>query len=311
MRGIWSDVQKSRLIESLLLRIPIPVFYVSADDLENWSVVDGVQRISTIYDFITGKYPLRGLEYLSKLEDMKYEDLPRNLNRRINETQLIVNVIEPGTPVEVMFNIFRRINTGGMTLNGQEIRHALNPGPVRDYLMKLAQSDEFLAATDNSINKKRMDDRECVLRFLAFHMSSWKKYHKNDLDGHLVDAMKKINQMSNEERCRLEGTFKFAMKAARDIFDHDAFRKRYGVNVRRTQINRALFETWGVGLANCSSTDIRRLIDKRKQVKDNLIELLDYDQEFNDSISYSTGSPQRVKKRFKTVERFIQEQLAC
>lgn len=120
-----------------------------------------------------------------------------------------------------------------------------------------------------------------------------------------------LASVSHQERNKLEETFNFAMQSARDIFDNDAFRKRYGVTVRRTPINGALFETWRVGLAKCSPTQIKRLIDKKKQVKDDLIELLEHDQEFIDSISYSTGSPQRVKKRFKTVENFIQEQLAC
>ena len=103
MRGIWSDLRKSRLIESLLLRIPIPVFYVSADDRDNWSVVDGVQRMSTIFDYIEGHFVLGGLEYLADLTGLQYGELPRNMHRRIGETQLIVNVIEPGTPSEVMF----------------------------------------------------------------------------------------------------------------------------------------------------------------------------------------------------------------
>ena len=130
LAGIWDNTRKSRLIESLLLRIPIPVFYVAADENEIWSVVDGVQRISTIYDYVTDKFRLSRLEYLKKLEGALYTGLPRQMQRRINETQFVVNVIEPGTPPEVMFNIFRRINTGGMALNGQEIRHALHAGPV-------------------------------------------------------------------------------------------------------------------------------------------------------------------------------------
>ena len=121
MAGIWNHQRKSRLIESLLLRIPIPVFYVAADDSDTWSVVDGVQRTSTIYGYVKGDFKLTQLEYLTKFDRLSYEELPRSMQRRIQETQLVVNVIEPGTPEEVMFNIFRRINTGGMTLNGQEI----------------------------------------------------------------------------------------------------------------------------------------------------------------------------------------------
>ena len=117
------------------------------------------------------------------------------MQRRISETQLIFNVIEPGTPPEVMFNVFLRINTGGMTLNGQEIRHALNPGPVREYLKVLAQSGEFTEATSNSIKEIRMADRECVLRFLAFHIEPWEEYAAKGLDGYLGGIMGKINRI--------------------------------------------------------------------------------------------------------------------
>ena len=115
LRGIWKKERKSRLIESLLLRIPIPVFYVAADKSEIWSVVDGIQRMSTIYDYVTGKFSLTKLEYLTWLDGRKHDELPRQMQRRISETQLVVNIIEPGTPAEVMFNVFLRINTGGMT----------------------------------------------------------------------------------------------------------------------------------------------------------------------------------------------------
>ena len=172
LSGIWNPERKSRLIESLLLRIPIPVFYVAADEDEKWAVVDGVQRLSTIRDYVTGKFPLTRLEYRGELDGLRYDDLPRAMQRRISETQFVVNVIEPGTPPEVMFNIFRRINTGGIPLNGQEIRHALNPGPVREYLKTLARSTEFVYATNSSIKPNRMTDRECVLRCRPRRVSS-------------------------------------------------------------------------------------------------------------------------------------------
>jgi hypothetical protein len=129
---IWNAPRKARLIESLLLRIPLPVFYVAADASENWSVVDGLQRMTTINDFVNGIFPLSELEYLTQFNGFKFDDLPRPMGRRISETELVVHVIEPGTPEEVMFNIFSRINTGGMRLNDQEIRHALHKGPARD-----------------------------------------------------------------------------------------------------------------------------------------------------------------------------------
>ena len=195
MSGIWNSERKSRLIESILLRIPIPVFYVAADEQEKWAVVDGVQRISTIYSYVTGKFPLTRLEYREEFNGRLYDSLPRAMQRRISETQIVVNVIEPGTPPEVMFNIFRRINTGGMPLRGQEIRHALNPGSSRAYLKNLAESDEFVVVTDGSVKKDRMADRECVLRFLAFHMEPWEQYAGGSLASYLAAVMKTIDAM--------------------------------------------------------------------------------------------------------------------
>ena len=307
LRGIWNDERKSRLVESLLLRIPIPVFYVAADEADIWSVVDGVQRMSTIYDFVIGKFPLKQLEYLTWLDGQKHNELPRPMQRRISETSLIVNVIEPGTPPEVMFNVFLRINTGGMILNGQEIRHALNPGPVRNYLKELAQSTEFKKATHHSIKEIRMADRECVLRFLAFYINPPEKYATNDLNGYLGKIMEKINGMSSKERDNLAADFKKAMCAALDIFGRYAFRKRISMHDRRRPISKALFESWSVQLARCSPEQIRVLIEKRQDVQGQFIRLMAEDEDFNNAISYSTGTPRRVQKRFQAIKQLVEE----
>lgn len=311
MAGIWNDERKSRLLESLLLRIPIPVFYVAADEDDKWSVVDGIQRTSTIHTYVKGRFRLSRLEYLTRLDGFRYADLPRPLQRRISETQLVVNVIEPGTPQEVMFNIFRRINTGGKMLNGQEIRHALHPGAVRDYLKELAGAKEFLEATDGSIRIDRMADRECVLRFLAFHINPWEEYAANDLDGYLGRTMEKVNAMGSPERTCISQDFRRAMEAAFLIFGNDAFRKRYNYTDTRYPISKALFEAWSVGLARRSDNEIDVLVDQRTQVKERFISLMKEDQDFDTAISYSTGNPVRVKKRFQAIDALLEECLQC
>ena len=303
--GIWSRERKSRLIESLLLRIPIPVFYVAADQDEVWSVVDGLQRTSTIFDYVTGKFPLQRLEYLTNLDGCLFTELPRNMQRRIRETQLVVNVIDPGTPEEVMFNIFRRINTGGVPLNGQEIRHALHPGPVSDYLKELASSEEFKTATDNSVRDRRMEDRECVLRFIAFHVDPWEDYSANDLDGYLGTAMKRVNDMDTPTRAVLAGDFMRAMRGAYRIFETYAFRKRFARQEYRYPINKALFDAWSVGLARLPDDAVDALVDNRERIIDEFISLMNTDAEFVASISASTGDPARVRKRFRTTQELI------
>lgn len=306
LAGIWTPERKSRLIESLLLRIPIPVFYVASDEIDTWYVVDGVQRISTIHDYVKGRLSLTHLEYLTRFNGHSYTDLPRSMQRRIRETQLVMNVIEPGTPEEVKFNIFRRINTGGMTLNGQEIRHALHPGPVRDYLKVLSETDEFLKATDHSINKQRMGDRECVLRFLAFHIDPWDDYSAIDLDSYLGLAMEKINKMKPDVRAEVAEDFGKAMRAAFEIFGEDAFRKRYDLNAGRNRVSKPLFEVWSVGLARRSRQQIATLVNRKQEIINEFMSLLNEDQEFNDAVSYSTGTPARVRKRFRAIDELIE-----
>ena len=307
---MWDNVRKSRLIESLLLRIPIPAFYVAADDEDCWKVVDGIQRMSSINGYINNGFLLRKLEYLTDFEGKLYKDLPRAMQRRMRETELVVNVISPSTPVEVMFNIFYRINTGGVPLNPQEIRNALTPQHVRDYLKELAQSDEFLKATENSIRSNRMADRECILRFLAFHMDHWGNYSTSttDLNTYLTNAMKKIGTLKGEERDQFATDFKKAMDAGFRIFGRDTFRRR-GYDNARTPVNKALLEIWGVALANCSPEQIEILVSKRDALKEESARLMNDDRDFVNAISYSTGNQKRVAKRFTTVEQLVRSML--
>ena len=305
---VWKDTQRSRLIESLLLRIPIPVFYVSADERNNWSVVDGVQRMSTVKRFLDDQdFVLSDLEYLQRFNGNRYSDLPRAMQRRISETQFLVHVIEPTTPKDVMFNIFLRLNTGGTTLTKQEIRHAVHAGPARDFLKRLAESVEFRRATAGSVSPTRMADRELVLRFLAFYMEPWEEYEAGDLDGYLGRAMDSINEVEPAKREELESVFRKSMNTAAEIFGNEAFRKRFAVDDKRLGINRALFESWAVGLARRSSGQLEQLVEKRQRVVEGFRDLLNRDYALVDAISYATGTADRVQRRFRAIDALIEE----
>lgn len=302
---IWDNGRKSRLIESILLRIPLPVFYVASDMQDTWAVVDGLQRLTTIHDYINGEFSLSGLEYLVQFDADRFSDLPRSMQRRIEETELVINIIQPGTPEEVMFNIFSRINTGGLTLNGQEIRHALNKGPARAFLKELAGSDQFLEATTGSVSDMRMAGRECALRFLAFRFTNWREYGTNDLDGFLNAAMQRINGLSAQELARYRADFFRAMETAAAIFGNDAFRKRYDMDAGRNPISKALLEAWAVTLAELDAEERDLLIGRRDEVRREFIDLMVSDREFEVAVSYSTGSPGRVHKRFAAIEELV------
>ena len=215
--GIWKDEAQSRLIKSMLIRIPLPAFYMDATNDEKWLVVDGLQRLTTLKRFMIEKdLRLQGLEFLTHLNGKTYDELPRNYQRRIAETQVTVYLIEKGTPDGVKFNIFKRINTGGLPLSAQEICHALNQGEATKLLAQLAESGDFKRAVDNGIRDDRMADRECVLRYLAFTIAPYTTFTK-DFDSFLNKAMADINKMSAQEREYLRHQFERTMIIARNL----------------------------------------------------------------------------------------------
>lgn len=304
---VWKPTAKSRLIESLLIRIPLPAFYMDATDEDNWLVVDGLQRLSTLRDFvITKTMRLQDLEFLTQFQGLGYDNLPRNYQRRIEETQVTVYLIERGTPPEVKFNIFKRINTGGLPLSAQEIRHALNQGPVTEYLKRLAHSDEFRQATYGGVSDNRMAARECVLRFLAFTLTPPDEYKAADFDSFLSDAMGSLNRMLDTERKKLAGRFVRALNAAHEIFHEAAFRKpRQGR--RLSPVNKALFEVWTVAMDYLSDETLRHLKASPDEVTDKVVNFIRNDHVFLNAISQGTGDATKVKFRFRRFREEVQK----
>lgn len=312
LAGIWSDTVQSRLIESMLIKIPLPAFYMDATDDNRWLVVDGLQRLTTIRRFVVQEeLSLTGMEFLTEYNGKKYSELPRGLKRRIEETDIVIYQIQPGTPDRVKFDIFRRINTGGAPLSSQEIRHALNQGKVTKFLQEVASSRDFLAATDYGVSPKRMDDRECVLRFLAFSMFPPDGYKEDNFDQFLNQVMARANKTEDGELQQYRHRFQKAMKAAIDIFGNDAFRKRYQERGGRYPINKALFEAWSVNLGNLSEDQLKKLTGRKGELKDKFLNLMNNNEDFEAAISQGTGSLKRVKQRFAEIRAIIEEELSC
>jgi hypothetical protein len=303
--GLWSDEQKSRLIESLLIRIPLPAFYFDATDESKWVVVDGLQRLTVFEDFVLRKMRLDNLEFLTQYDQSSFKELPRPLRRRIEESQVTVHLIQPGTPAKAKFIIFRRINTGGLVLTSQEIRHALNQGPAIGLLDTLASSDEFRKATLGSIPTDRMADREFVLRFLAFTRVRYSDYKVPDMDAFLNEQMANLNRMDENKYQDLVSRFKRAMRVAYDLFGDDAFRKRYSKEQRRHPINKALFESWSVRLGQLSDAHMELLVTRKGEVIRRAMNLLNDDREFDQAITQGTKDVKKVQKRFRAIELLV------
>jgi len=306
---LWDDEKQSRLIESILIKFPLPAFYFDGSDNNKWLVVDGLQRLSSLRNFIIlKKLKLKGLEFLSQLNGFKFDDLQRNLQRQIEETQITAYIINAGTPNEVKFNIFQRINTGGLTLNSQEIRHALNQGIPATFVAELADSKEFREATNEALKSTRMMDREFVTRFLAFYLHPYTEYVP-DLDTYMNSAMGELKRMNDWQRQKIKSDFIQSVSLAKFIFGEWTYRKADKYPDKRKPINKALFEVWSVLLARLNENQ-RNIIENKKEILfDKSIKLIKENTIFLNSITTSTGNKSNVTYRFSSIEKIIKETL--
>lgn len=313
-RRVWKPEQKSLLIESILLRIPLPAFYFAADDSGKLQVVDGLQRLSTIHDFVRGGkdrkrfFRLSKLEYLSDYVAGKtFEEIKDSVwGRRISSTQISANIVDPQTPPPVKLNIFGRINRQGTPLSQQELRHAMSQKRSRDFLSRLVGSVAFQEATDYALlDHPRMADREVALRFCGFDMlDSIRQYDEfgslTDLLGWATERLDTKECISNAEVDLIESRFNRAMKNSLIIFGNAGFRKP-STEKGRKPLSRPLFDAWSFYLGRMSPAEATAASGP---ITNNYAELF-RDEVFMQSITFGTGDPSRVLYRFQRVEAFL------
>lgn len=319
---VWNDIQKSRLIESLMLNIPIPMFYVAAKENGYWTVVDGLQRLTAIREFvISKKLLLKDLEYWQDFNGKSIDDLPPIIYNRIFETEFTFAIVEPDTPDNVKYNIFKRINTGGNPLNNQEIRNALYNGGGTNFIKKLASSEVFLNVTNNSIKDKRMIAQECVLRFISFLLVGKDGfYEKDNLDSFLIRTLKLLNTLNKKKDEKelnnikilvnnfneLERLFYLGLLRNKDFFGNNAFRLMSINTNKRTPINRALLETFGTLLAKLSNIEFEKLLS-HKTIFLEKYEKIRVTDEFYRAVSRDPCIKKNIDYRFNILANLIYE----
>lgn len=264
--GLWDKKQKSQLIESIFLRIPLPAFYFDASDEDRWLVIDGLQRVTTLKQFVVEKtLRLQEMEFFPELNGCVYDQLPRAFQRRIDETVINVYLVNPSTPDNVKYNIFKRINTGGLALEPQEIRNALFQGNATQFLQDCAAQPCFVTATGGSVKSERMLDREFVLRYVSFCYLDLNQYSGN-IDEFLNAGMMYLNRATKEELRQIEKEFKSVMHNMYDLMGRNTFRK-ICYDGRRRPINKVIFESWCNVMKHLPQTDANRLIKCKDEVQ--------------------------------------------
>ncbi len=321
---IWTLKQKSLLIESILINIPIPAFYIDARLAGKMNVIDGLQRLSTIMDFIDDEFSLVDTEYL-KLRGKRFTTLDRKYQRRIEDYELTFNMVRSSTPPEVAFNIFSRINTLGTPLSAQEIRHAMNMGIATDFLKELSNTDEFKIAISEQNHRslsKRMNDKALILRYLSFKILGYEdsSYEKNDMNAFLIEAMVFLNNLNPKDKLedfeylnKLKNDFRDSMIKANTVFKEKCFRKYFSLNdENKAPISIPLFETITNTLTKYSLEEVEKY---KKEIVTKFLELFteketedNYEEgRFIDWITKATNNPDHVRKRFKKVNQVFTE----
>ena len=248
--GLWDLTIKSRLIESMILRLPLPAFYFDGTDDNKWLIIDGLQRLSAVNSFVNGEFGLEGLDYLPDLEGKAFSDLERTHQRNIEEFEIMGYIIEKGTPKSVTYKIFKNINTSALKLEHQEIRHAINPGVPAEFLKLIAAKEWFrkpLLLTPREI--ERMQDRETALRFIAFQRKRFSEY-KPSITEFLDEAMTDIYEITTHKRDVYLSEMESIFKILFETFGDKAFSRSLFDSSRLYGHNSILFEllTYGVSI---------------------------------------------------------------
>ena len=308
---LWTDEKQRRLIESILLGLPLPAFYFEEISRRKWNIIDGLQRCCAIQNFCVNKtLKLSGLEFLGdEFNGKGYDDFPFEIRRDLKMLPITVNILQTGTPPNVKYILFKRLNTGGMMLKPQEIRTAMFPEVV-GVLRSMAESAVFLRVTHNKIPTKRQEDKDFVSRFIAFHLLGYESYKSSmDIDTFVNESMLKLrSELSSGRRKKLEADFARALLIAEKIFGDDAFRKRKTRDEGRKPLNKAYFEVLTTSFARLSVADENCLVSRKELLKDNLMYLMNIPA-FETAISTGTGILDRVQTRFKGVADAIRATL--
>ena len=301
---IWQQDKQSKLIESVIMRIPLPVFYLAEDDKGRMVVVDGLQRLSTFQRFVKDKLKLH-LPDRNELDKKKFSDLSSKLQNRIEDCNLIFYIIDSKVPEQARLDIFERVN-GGVPLTRQQMRNCLFMGEATRFLKKEVSADIFQKATGGSLNSQTMRDREFVNRFCAFQLLDLSEY-RGDMDDFLAKCLRRMNEMKESELSRLSEAFRRSLVNNFILFDRHAFRKHKKGQDRRSAINASFWDVMSTALSHYAEDRVKAHAEPLCQAIYKLLQ----DEEFNTAITYGPNDTRKVRHRFEVTKKTIGETLGA
>jgi hypothetical protein len=304
---VATDLIASRLIESILLDVPIPVVYFAEEQDGKYSVIDGQQRLTSFLSYLEGHFPdnrpfkLSGLKVLPELNRKLFTDLNDEFQKKIKNTTIHSIIIKKESNPDIKFEIFERLNTGSTKLNEDEIRNTVYRGSYIDLLAELSENSIFHSLVKKDNFKKRMIYRGMILRFFALseksylnYKASMKQFSNKELRDNRNITLDKIKEYKNR--------FEHSLDLVKIVFGENAFRRYIPGNEDEqgkwasTQINMALYDIQMVGFVNYTKNEI---LSKADAIREELLTLMTTNLTFQNLIGYKTSNTDNVKKRFR------------
>ncbi len=301
---IWPDDKQSKLIESVLMRIPLPVFYLAEKDDGRTVVVDGLQRLATFQRFVNNKLKLKTPKQ-PELDQKQFKELSPKLQNRVEDCNLVLYIIDAKVPQKVLLDIFDRVNSG-MPLTRQQMRNCLFMGSATAFLKTEARTAEFLKATGWSLRTATMRDREFVNRFCAFQIIPIEKYSA-DIDTFLADALEQINKYDAPQIEQLSNEFRLGLENNTLVFGEHAFRKHTPGQYGRNVINASLWDVMSTGFSHYPMALVK---SHKVDLKTGFYNLMN-NEKFFDAISFGTNAVNKVKYRFREFNNMLVEVLGA
>jgi hypothetical protein len=302
---IWDDAKASRLIESLLLNVPIPVCYFAENEDGSLEVVDGQQRLQSIWRFISPQVPaderltLRGLTVLSELNDSTFDTLSTRDQRRIQNRTIRCIVITEDSHEDIKFDVFERLNTGAVRLSDQELRNSIYRGPLNDAIKDTAHFEPFQRALGGQLSN-RMDDSELVLRFVALadRLTAYKPPLRQFLSEYMREHREDVRPVAP-----LLQAFKGVAETAENVFGTNAFRRLNRTGGAGRTVNKALFDAVMLSLYYADRDAVLEAKDGVLRVFAELLE----DTEFDVMIARATADRARVFGRIRAFSEKLED----
>jgi uncharacterized protein with ParB-like and HNH nuclease domain len=268
-RRVWDDTKASRLIESLLINVPIPVCYFAELEDGSYSVIDGQQRLTAIYRYLNDKFKLRSLRIRSDLNKKKFSQLGISDRRSIQSRSIRCILIQKESHPEIRFDVFDRLNSNSVKLNRQELRNSLYKGDLNKLVKELSEDETFKKLRRSENVDKRMNDCEMILRFFAFYFDR-PNYQGNlakFLDNYLQSGMKMSSEVIHNHR-------EIFLKTINDVdcvFGENSFRRYDPINdTWNKSLNRAIYDIVMLYFSAISSDIIQQknndILDEFKKI---------------------------------------------